>query len=65
MMGAGACTVVEGRISPMGYCDLYAPRGTEALRLTSRKDQASHRSIYPRLPKMALFGLGAMFELSP
>jgi hypothetical protein len=24
MMGAGACQVVEGRISPMGYCDLYA-----------------------------------------
>jgi hypothetical protein len=23
MMGAGACQVVEGRISPMGYCDLY------------------------------------------
>jgi hypothetical protein len=28
MMGAGACEVVEGRISPMGYCDLYAPRST-------------------------------------
>ena len=26
MMGAGACEVVEGRISLMGYCDLYAPR---------------------------------------
>ncbi len=26
MMGAGACEIVEGRISPMGYCDLYAPR---------------------------------------
>ena len=25
MMGAGACQVVEGRISPMGYCDLYVP----------------------------------------
>jgi hypothetical protein len=25
MMGVGACQVVEGRISPMGYCDLYAP----------------------------------------
>ena len=25
MMGDGACQVVEGRISPMGYCDLYAP----------------------------------------
>lgn len=25
MMGAGACEVVEGRISPMGYCDLYVP----------------------------------------
>ena len=25
MMGAGACQVVEGEISPMGYCDLYAP----------------------------------------
>ena len=24
MMGAGACQLVEGRISPMGYCDLYA-----------------------------------------
>ena len=23
MMGAGACQLVEGRISPMGYCDLY------------------------------------------
>jgi hypothetical protein len=22
---AGACQVVEGRISPMGYCDLYIP----------------------------------------
>jgi hypothetical protein len=27
MMGAGACQLVEGRISPMGYCDLYAPLG--------------------------------------
>ena len=26
MMGAGACQLVEGRISLMGYCDLYAPR---------------------------------------
>ena len=26
MMGAGACQLVEGRISPIGYCDLYAPR---------------------------------------
>jgi hypothetical protein len=25
MMGAGACQLVEGRISPMGWCDLYAP----------------------------------------
>jgi len=25
MMGAGACQVVEDRISPMGWCDLYAP----------------------------------------
>jgi hypothetical protein len=25
MMGAGACELVEGSISPMGYCDLYAP----------------------------------------
>ena len=25
MGGAGACQVVEGRISPMGWCDLYAP----------------------------------------
>lgn len=23
IMGAGACQLVEGRISPMGYCDLY------------------------------------------
>ena len=27
MMAAGACQVVEGRISPMGYCDLYVPLG--------------------------------------
>jgi hypothetical protein len=27
VMGAGACQVVDGRISPMGYCDLYAPLG--------------------------------------
>jgi hypothetical protein len=25
MMGAGACQVVTGRISPMGWCDLYTP----------------------------------------
>jgi hypothetical protein len=25
MMGAGACQLVTGRISPMGWCDLYAP----------------------------------------
>jgi hypothetical protein len=25
MMGSGACQVVEGRISPMGWCDLYTP----------------------------------------
>jgi len=25
-MMAGECEVVEGRISPMGWCDLYAPR---------------------------------------
>ena len=25
MMGAGACQVVQGRISPMGWCDLYVP----------------------------------------
>jgi len=25
MMGAGICQVVEGKISPMGWCDLYAP----------------------------------------
>jgi hypothetical protein len=24
-MGAGACQVVQGRISPMGWCDLYVP----------------------------------------
>ncbi len=28
MMGAGTCQVVEGRISPMGWCMLYAPAGT-------------------------------------
>ena len=26
-MMAGACEVVEGQISAMGWCDLYAPRG--------------------------------------
>lgn len=26
-MMAGECQVVEGPISPMGWCDLYAPRG--------------------------------------
>ena len=25
MMGSGACQVVDGRISPMGWCNLYAP----------------------------------------
>jgi hypothetical protein len=25
MMGAGACQLVQGSISPMGWCDLYAP----------------------------------------
>jgi hypothetical protein len=25
MMGAGACQLVEGRISSMGWCDLYSP----------------------------------------
>ena len=25
MMGAGACQLVEGRVSSMGYCDLYIP----------------------------------------
>lgn len=25
MMGAGRCKLVEGRISPMGWCDLYRP----------------------------------------
>jgi len=25
MMGSGACQLVQGRISPMGWCDLYAP----------------------------------------
>ena len=28
MMAAGTCQVVEGRISPMGWCVLYAPSGT-------------------------------------
>ncbi len=27
-MGAGTCQVVEGRISAMGWCMLYAPVGT-------------------------------------
>jgi hypothetical protein len=27
MMAVGACQVVDGRISPMGWCVLYAPRG--------------------------------------
>jgi len=26
--GSGACEVVEGRVIPIGYCDLYAPLGT-------------------------------------
>jgi hypothetical protein len=25
MMGSGACQLVQGKISPMGWCDLYAP----------------------------------------
>jgi hypothetical protein len=25
MMGTGACQLVQGRISPMGWCDLYSP----------------------------------------
>jgi len=25
MMGAGACQLVQGKISPMGWCELYAP----------------------------------------
>jgi hypothetical protein len=25
MMGAGACQLVQGRIRPMGWCDLYSP----------------------------------------
>ena len=25
MMGTGACQLVAGGISPMGWCDLYAP----------------------------------------
>jgi len=28
MMAAGTCQVVERRISPMGWCVLYAPSGT-------------------------------------
>lgn len=27
MMESGACQLVEGTISPMGYCNLYAPWG--------------------------------------
>lgn len=26
MMAGGGCRLVAGRISPMGYCDLYTPR---------------------------------------
>jgi hypothetical protein len=26
MMGNGACQVVDGKISPMGWCDLYVAR---------------------------------------
>ena len=25
MMGTGACQLVQGSISPMGWCDLYSP----------------------------------------
>jgi nitrous oxide reductase len=25
MMGTGACQLVQGTISPMGWCDLYSP----------------------------------------
>jgi High potential iron-sulfur protein len=25
MMGTGACQLVQGRISPMGWCDVYSP----------------------------------------
>ena len=25
MMGAGSCELVEGRVNPMGWCDLYRP----------------------------------------
>ncbi|MGE5157902.1 MAG: hypothetical protein ACM3OF_07115 [Gemmatimonas sp.] len=28
MMSAGSCELVEGSISPMGWCKLYAPSGT-------------------------------------
>ncbi len=28
MMMAGQCRVVKGQINHMGWCDLYAPRGT-------------------------------------
>jgi hypothetical protein len=42
MMGAGGCQVVEGRISPMGYCDLYVPLGAQVPRTMVRnKKQAS------------------------
>jgi hypothetical protein len=27
MMAAGACQVVEGKVSPMGWCVLYSPAG--------------------------------------
>jgi hypothetical protein len=28
MMGAASCELVEGRISPMGWCVLYQPTST-------------------------------------
>ncbi len=30
MMAAGTCQVVQGRISPTGWCMLYAPLGHDA-----------------------------------
>ena len=39
MMGTGACQLVQGRISPMGWSGLYAPCVTE---LSEAKRRAAH-----------------------
>jgi hypothetical protein len=42
MMGAGACQLVEGRISPMGYCGCMPPWARDAFASTQRG-----RSVFP------------------